>query len=274
MSVFPNFENTEMSHGPLSLVMPNEVPNVSWLFASHCDWETISRALHKEGEIQDFEPWKADGTLQAMQNNRVQANKTLAETQLEHAWKCIRILTHETFSPNTLYKGDQKRNHTEDLRALTEEIKTIRGAMEKLNLSGVPRCEPDNEPTMFHENMLISCYTKLEVLRAVTKLVEHMEKARAPKSTHVLKAKLPQKEIAELTTETQKCFDAVRDVAQSYVNLTRTRGEVAIKAQVGWGETGKALMKLMDKESVEKYAREYVQSALEAWNGVLKVKLK
>jgi hypothetical protein len=66
----------------------------------------------------------------------------------------------------------------------------------------------------------------------------------------------------------------VRDVAQSYIDLILRRGTEAIKAQVRWGPTGEALKEYLSDEDVEFYAQEYVESALEAWRGVLKVKLK
>lgn len=54
----------------------------------------------------------------------------------------------------------------------------------------------------------------------------------------------------------------------------RRRGTEAIAAQVRWGPTGEALKMVLSDDDVEYYAREYVDSALEAWRGVLKVKLK
>jgi hypothetical protein len=65
----------------------------------------------------------------------------------------------------------------------------------------------------------------------------------------------------------------VRDVAHSYINLLKTRGVAAIKAQVRWGVTGRYLERMLSDEDMEFFAGEYVESAMEAWKGVLKVKM-
>ena len=123
--------------------------------------------------------------------------------------------------------------------------------------------------------MLISCYTKFEVLRALHKLLEQLrEKVVNPKSKHYMKAKLPKNWVNDVASETQTCYDAIRDVANSYIKLINEKGIAAIKAHVRWGATGDALKKLLKDDDVDFYAREYVDSALHAWKGVLQVKLK
>jgi hypothetical protein len=125
--------------------------------------------------------------------------------------------------------------------------------------------------------MLMACYGKFEICRAMIKLVELLRekvfKTYKAKTKHPLLVRIPLNYDTKLRNEAETCFYAVRDVAQSYVKLLKTRGLAAIKAQVRWGLTGRYLEKILSDDDVDYYAREYVDSALEAWKGVLKVKL-
>ncbi|CAO2648943.1 Nn.00g098920.m01.CDS01 [Neocucurbitaria sp. VM-36] len=266
-SVFPNFESTA-SIGPLPLVMPNGIPDKLWLAEAHWEWETVSRVLNREGTFTDPEPWKTKNQVYAV--GPEWANRTSAEVHLKSLWNYIRKFTWEL-----LHNGDSKRLYEDDGKELMDDVRLIRKAMEKLRMPGSTGLNPEDEPTMFHENMLISCYTKLEALRVLNKLVDHLrEKVFNAKSTHAMKSKMPKNWVNDLASETQICYEAIRDVAQSYIHLIRTRGVAAIKAQIRWGKTGNLLEAVLKDDDVDYYASEYVESALEAWNGVMKVKLK
>lgn len=130
---------------------------------------------------------------------------------------------------------------------------------------------------MSHENMLISCIGWLEVVRTVNKFCDYLrDKVWKTKNKTLLKIKacLPQTYVDDLHEEAQIFYNAIRDVAQSYIVLLNARGVKAIKAQVRWGLSGELLRELMTDDDVEFYAKEYVDSALEGWKGVLKIKLK
>lgn len=250
--------------------MPNAIPNAFWLFESHTEWESASRILNREGDWGDFEPWKTKDRIHPDVVAAGSASKTSAGLHLTSLWKHIHIFTVETYHP-----GNVRQQYVEDLQGLMEDVRAIRKAMEELRIPSSTTLKLEDEPTMFHENMLMSCYTKLEAVRALNKLVEHLrEKVTNPKSTHPMKAKMPKDWVNNLASETQICYEAIRNVAESYINLIKKKGQAAIKAQVRWGATGKVLQNLLKDDDVEFYAKEYVDSALEAWNGVLKVKLK
>jgi hypothetical protein len=129
---------------------------------------------------------------------------------------------------------------------------------------------------MCHENMLILSYGFLEICRANHKLTELLKDkvVKSKGKPHPLKQIIPAKFVEELSEEGAILFAAVRDIATSYIALLKKRGVKAIKAQVRWGESGEALKLILSDDDVEYYAKEYVDSALEAWSGVLKVKLK
>ena len=222
----------------------------------------------------DFEPWTTEGVLEGA-TGRTRTQPIIVEPRLSQVWDHIRAFAFEPSCVSDWPSRSRPKNPKEDLAALARDVQVIRKALEKLRMPGSTTLKPEDEPTMFHENMLLSCYTKLEALRMLNKLVDLLcEKVENPKSTHSLKTKLSKKDITDLANEVKICYEAIRDLAQSYITLIKTKGSVAIKAQVRWGFSGKLLAKLIEDDSLDIYAKEYVDSALEAWNGVLKVKLK
>lgn len=264
--IFPSYEDSD-SKGPFAFVVPNGIPNKAWMIERFATAEMTCRVLYKEGPFFDNDPWK----IKRLREDKFgESNNTFAEEQLIALWVDIdRMVLRTLLRPSTFSE------YKDAMQGLFDDVRAIRKAMEKLCMPDSTGLAPEDEPTMFHENMLISCYTKLEVLRTINKLVETMhEKIYTAKSSHPLKSKISVDSVNDLAKETQACYDAIRGVAQSYINLIRRRGLAAIKAQVKWGDTGKHLMMLLDDGDVNFYAEEYVESALEAWGGVLKVKLK
>jgi N-terminal acetyltransferase B complex non-catalytic subunit len=247
--------------------MPNAIPFKAWLYASDLEINNPSRVLYQEAGLWDFDEWKSKVEAYQEGIHDVPSCKTKAEVSIQALWALINIFTFHIKHPKVL---------TTDLfdpATLVAEIHRIRKAMEKLRMPGGTGLKPEDEPTMFHENMLMSCYTKLEALRAIAKLVGFIRDISGAKVTHPLKKKIPAGYPDELWNETLVCFEALRDVARSYLTLLAARGVVAIRAQVRWGETGSVLRALLSDEDVEFYAKGYVESAVEAWNGVLRVKL-
>ena len=89
-----------------------------------------------------------------------------------------------------------------------------------------------------------------------------------------MKPQVPKDWAKEIEAEVKNTFEAVTKVANNYINLLQKRGVVSIKAQVRWGKTGEALTSLISDDDLDHYAKEYVDSAVEAWKAVLQVKLK
>lgn len=257
--------------------MPNCIPNSDGFVEDQGTWDYSSSYLYREGSLNPHL-----GALKYMASMRSEEEGTLkfkaaeqlpVESSLKELWACIDILTCAIVDPGRHMKLLQQR--LREVLEIQDDIRLIRQAMEKLRMPSSTTLKPEDEPTMFHENMLMSSYTKLEVLRALNKLVEHLrEKVINAKSSHPLKAKLPKDWVADLADETQICFEAIRDVAKSYIELIKKRGAAAIRAQVRWGHTGKVLSQLLSDDDVDFYTSEYVESAQAAWDGVLKIKLK
>jgi N-terminal acetyltransferase B complex non-catalytic subunit len=267
-SVFPDFENTQ-SAGTLSFVMANKIPNVPCIIDGYSIWESSSRVLYKEIPTWENLGLWVRGLATPLHGHQVATNMMPAESKAESIWLCINTVVEIAAGQEniTLVQGTAKK--------LSEELHAMRLAMEKLRMPGATNLKLEDEPTMFHENMLISCYTKLELLRALVRMVDHLrEKVISPKSVHPMKSKLPKDWINDIESETKVCYEAIRSLANSYINLIEQKGTAAIKAQMRWGKTGEILQKVINDSDVESYAAEYVDSALNAWKGVLQVKLK
>lgn len=269
-SVFPDFETSENGE-LLDFIMPVTLPNESWFILSSNDWDRVSRVLYQEGEWTDFDGWQ-ERTVKPLSNQKLlPPNFLLMEASVRKLWHSIRSLGLQAHMPG-IHLPEELRD---DVNMLIQEVSELRRAMENLRIPVSTGLKPEDEVTMLQETMLISCYTKLEALRALNKLLSLLdEKVIKSKVTHPLKDKLPQGFIPSLSSELLKCYEAIRDVAESYISLIKKRGMVAIQAQIRWGPTGETLKRLLSDDDVEFYAKEYVDSMLEAWGGVLKVKLK
>ncbi|KAI4618609.1 hypothetical protein J4E80_005211 [Alternaria sp. BMP 0032] len=268
-TIFPNYEHSQHP-GPLSYIMPNGLPEVHWLAKSLDIWDASSRFLYRETQVLEFQgKWIHQVAMPPGHAWETQPDMTLAEYQVEDTWDAINLIVKAMILP-----GLPLETLPGVLEALLDQVSEMRLAMENLRMPGATHQNPEDEPTMFHENMLMSCYTKFEFLRALIKLIEHLREKVINAKIHRMKAKLPKNWVNDMETETKNCFEAVRDVAHSYINLIEQRGRAAIKAQVRWGKTGEALKHVLSDDDVDFYATEYVDSALQAWRGVLQVKLK
>ncbi|KAF2134224.1 hypothetical protein P153DRAFT_307215 [Dothidotthia symphoricarpi CBS 119687] len=269
-TVFPDFE-VSGTGGLLDFLMPANIPNKDWFIHSCNDWDRISKVLYQEGAWSDFSSWHEKAVDSQYDPKKSQPNMVLMETSLKEIWHSIKILGVEAHMPGIA----SAETLTESINVLMKELSGMRQAMENLRVQGPTGLKPEDEMTMLTEGMLIACYTKLEVLRALNKLLNLLgDKVIKTKVAHPLKAKLPADFVPKLSSDMLKCYQAIRDVAESYIDLIKKRGMVAIQAQVRWGPTGKILERLLSDDDVDSYAGEYVDSMIEAWNGVLKVKLK
>ncbi|CAN9370096.1 unnamed protein product [Alternaria alternata] len=272
-SVFPNYEHSR-SPGPLPYIMPNTIPNINWLCESLDTWDASSRLLYRETQTRELQgAWIRSAATPQSHIKETEHNMTPAESTAHGIWDYINSIVE------MMLLEDSPRLASPELlssiiKVLPEEIHAMRVAMEKLRMPGATNLKLEDEPTMFHENMLISCYTKFEVLRALIKLVEHIREKVINSKTHNMKAKLSKDWVNDIESKTKICFEAIRDVAQSYIKLIETKGQAAIKAQIRWGKTGEILKEVLNDDDVDFYAAEYVDSALQAWKGVLQVKLK
>jgi hypothetical protein len=260
--VFPDFAH-EIHNRPLDPFLCGFLPGKNWLYDMQERVELPSRGLYGEASprVTDL----------SNTNDRVcyEAEELVGHTRTEmltrEFWDCITAIMH-TFGLNAPAKVD--------CELLLVQLKNTRKGFEKLRMPGNTTLKPEDDPAMFHESMLMHCYGFLEVCRGVHRLGDWLFDTVLKAKNHPKKAKLSEKFLKDLQEEAKVLFQAVRDVAQSYIDLILKRGVRSIKAQVRWGATGEELKVFLSDDDVEYYAKEYVESALEAWKGVLKVKLK
>lgn len=248
------------------LVMPAGVPSEPWIVTHSVDLERVSNMIYREDGYTDNQRWYEKLLKDPELHHR--AGYVSAEFIIQDLWGNLRRLVMKA-------RVGVKTSVESDLAEFPASVVSMRKAMQSLRLPETTTMEPEDEPTMFSENMLLACYTTLEVLRATNKLLDILrETVVNAKSSHDMKSQIPNGWVDQVAKETQLCFKAVQDVAQSYISVLKKRGLTAIKAQVRWGVTGDILRQLLSDDDVEYYANEYLESAIESWSGVLKVMLK
>lgn len=268
-SIFPDFEVSSQPTRVLHLIMPNSIPNVQWIPELHFCREKTSQILYQEGDFGNFDAVEFAHNLGKIHQGI--AKTVRAEILMRKFWLSITDMTYAArFYPQQYVHAPQEAER------LLSKLRSSRKGFEKLRMPGNTTLKAEDEPTMFHENMLMWCYGLLDVCRAIHKLTElYKDKVMKGKGKpHPLKGLLPDNWVQDLEAENAIQYQAIRDVAQSYMDLLMKRGVLAIKAQVRWGSTGECLKDALSDDDVEYYAKEYVESAHEAWSGVLKVKLK
>lgn len=258
-AVFPAVEHSD-AHQPYSFLISADIPSAGYIAAQGHNREAVSKILYRDGMPINWTP---------VSTPEHTTGQTPAESLThENFWHPITALLYSALNPET--KVDAKH-----FTALITNLKQLGQDQEKLTVSTPTSKDPIDEPTMISESMLIASYSALEVLRALPRLANEIkERVVQSKTPHPMKAQVPKDWAKEIDAEVKGAFDAIGKTASSYIALLQKRGAVAFKAQVRWGRTGEALKPLISDDDVEFYAREYVDAAVEAWKGVLQVKLK
>lgn len=255
-SVFPAYEHSNV-HRPYSFLMPADIPSANDVFTQYHNRESVSKILYRDGIPVNW-------TLPTLEE--LTAHNTPAEHLIaSNFWYPISSLLYaavHSIKPDATY-----------FTSLLTNLKTLRRDQEKLVLS--TNADPVKEPAMLTEDMLITSYSALEILRLLPRLATEINALVVqPKTPHPMKASVPKDWAKQVDAEVKGVYETISKVAQSHTNLLQKRGVAAIAAQVRDGATGAAIEELVSKSDVEHYAREYVDAAVEAWKGVLSVKLK
>jgi hypothetical protein len=256
-----------------ALIMPNTVPNHYWIPAMHFERERVIMMIHGASHDGKFDP--VAHAFNARKLPMFSANVTRVERRTRPLWQRLGSLACEVHYPGKY--GTYEREMFVEVRDL---LTSTRKGLEKLRMPTSTTLKPENEPTMFHENMLMTCYAYLEISRTFYRLLEQFHAwvipgKKTPQKHPLLKQNIvPDNWYRDMVEETNVCYQTIRDVADSYITLLTKRGIATIKAQIRWGVTGECLKDVLLDDDVDYYAKEYVDSAVEAWSGVLKVKLK
>lgn len=257
--MFPAYEHSN-AHQPYPYIMPADIPTADYIIMKGHGLESISQTLYRDGLSTNWTPIATSENI---------ASEAPAERLIgEKFWHPISSLLYSALNPN-------EKPDANSFTTLIGNLKKLRQEQEKLMVTTSIGKDPIDEPTMIHRDMLVSSYSALEVLRALPRLTNEIkEKVLQSKAPHPLKSQVPKDWAKEIDAEVKSAYEAIGKVANSYIDLLQKRGVLAIKAQVRWGATGEALKLLISEDDVEHYAKEYVDSAVEAWKGVLQVKLR
>ncbi|KAF2740443.1 hypothetical protein EJ04DRAFT_572274 [Polyplosphaeria fusca] len=129
--------------------------------------------------------------------------------------------------------------------------------LEQLVVPTSPESTGDTPSLLPYERGLNYFWGHIELLQAISRLPKTSDKRM----------------LQDLVNLARQCFDLIGKCATSRVEALKKRGVEALVAQGRAGSTGEALRQLVDNDEMKKCAREYVDSAIEALNGVLKAKM-
>jgi hypothetical protein len=257
--VFPDFEHVDNPFKVHEYAMgPSTIPSKHWVMDMHAKREVPIRILYGENNANDFDAYIAtcypDGEV----------SYTAAEEGTRNFWQSFVDML--SFGYN--------RTQNVDGESMLKDWRSVRKDVEKCRMPGETTLPPEEEFLPLDEGNLQWLYGLLEVCRCTHKLCDWLSATVLKAKNHPNRAELSEQFIKDLREETKILFQTVRDVAESYIVILQRKGVRAIKAQVRWGVTGEALSMFLSDDDVEYYAKEYVESSLEAWKGVLKVKFK
>jgi hypothetical protein len=260
--VFPDFEHVDKPFKVHNYAMgSSNIPLKHWVMDMHAKREVPIRILYGESNANDFDAYLA---TRPECDSLGEVSYTKVEEGTKDFWQWFVDML--SFGYNRTQKVDGE--------SMLNDWRSVRKGLERFRMPGETTLPPEEEPLPLDEANLQWFYGLLEVCRCTHKLCDWLSATVLKAKNHPNRAGLSEQFIKDLREETKILFQTVRDVAESYIVILQRKGVRAIKAQVRWGVTGEALSMFLSDDDVEYYAKEYVESSLEAWRGVLKVKFK
>jgi hypothetical protein len=115
-------------------------------------------------------------------------------------------------------------------------------------------------------------YGFLELLLLIARFIPTLRDILGKKS-HRVHSQVSKAMVDKLQQQTKDSYDIVMTKARTDIGRLKETGVKTICGNVRHGVTGEKLAAFLSDRDVETYAKEYVESAIEAYSGVLKVKL-
>jgi N-terminal acetyltransferase B complex non-catalytic subunit len=263
--VFPNFEASDRSN--VNMLWGNETrsgcPTTGWYLEQWRRDEAV-RYINNETSA----PINIDVySKQEYPGDAAYPDSTASELELHEVWACtIEIVSYLRQTP----KGWDPDSTLQSLRAKLEDI----------HKSVLETQQPDYESSRkedaqlgLSEDTFTWAYGRLEVLQVLTKLCDRLDE-QAKKKDSPLQAKLKANTVKGIREIIDSIYNEIRSIVKRRIDFLKKVGKQCIVAQVRWGATGEALKQLISDAQLERYATQYVASALDANEGILKVKLK
>ncbi|KAF2684778.1 hypothetical protein K458DRAFT_26708 [Lentithecium fluviatile CBS 122367] len=123
------------------------------------------------------------------------------------------------------------------------------------------------------EHDLMHSYGLLEILVLVARFIPTLRGIARDKS-HKLYLVISKANVDRLLEKARDCYNIVRTVAEKDIDRMKKTGMSRLRKEVRERSTGQALRAILSDKDVETYAKGYVESAIEAFSGILKVKLE
>jgi len=123
-----------------------------------------------------------------------------------------------------------------------------------------------------HDSALQHMFLHLELLKAYSRFCEH-GLAFLKQKSHELQGKLAKDQLNRMTATIRERAADIRGRATKWINRLSEGGLDALVNQAIEGSTGELIEDLLGSDKVETYAALYKESALDALNGVLMVKI-
>jgi hypothetical protein len=115
-------------------------------------------------------------------------------------------------------------------------------------------------------------YGFLELLLLIARFIPTLRDILGKKS-HRVHSQVTKAKVDMLQQKTKESYDIVMAKAQADIAHLKKTGFKTICGNVRQGITGEKLAAFLFDRDLETYAKEYVESAIEAYSGILKVKL-
>jgi len=249
--------------------MLGSYPDATWYWQRMNLQDHVYRLLFKEPEVRGVEARVASQWNSNMKETDWVGNPI--ELSIFPSWPIVRFITDDICSTAPTRKAGALEN---DLTCLSTELTKLQNSLKTLSKTDDVSKPLVEKRILPGEGLLSLFFGSLELLRAVWKICETIRSAQNQKAAHRLKNEVKKKTIDVLAAQTEAFYALIQEAAKRAVDRLQGGGEQALVAQAGWGETGLAIMELMQQDEVRGYARLFVDSGVESIRGVLKVKLK
>lgn len=175
------------------------------------------------------------------------------------------IIIHLTLGPKATHASKDLKK---DIVVLLDFLKAAHRALETNNLD----ISAEGEVVFVHWTLFETCFLHLEFVKACHKLVE-TGTALAKQKGHPAFGKVPTDLLLQIRKEGKALADTVQKQAKNVRDGLVKEGRGKVGDVVRAGELGAVIEKLVGGEQLRRTVAEIAESAVEALDGVLKVKV-
>jgi hypothetical protein len=181
-------------------------------------------------------------------------------------WVEVHFIGRITYRLSTENDEDLDRRLMNLTLELRRKIDTYQAELDRI-LSG-----SNNADVFLHEKDLKGFYGVLEALQTFTRIFVSLREGNRTKN-HDLFQRLGDKLLGECWENATTLHSVIRKVAEARIEYYKQHGADLVAQLIRAGRTGHELGKIIPVADINFYAKEYQLSAIEAYKGILQVKL-